>query len=298
MQARRLKDLTGRFGIAMAFTLVLAVPCAAFAQTTTQPPASDVVTGSTATPAETTVAAPAPSAPSSTPRWTGVYVGVLFGQARNTSAATTTTVFSPTGYFASSSVPAIATAGAQTLDAKQATGGFEGGFNVEGGPIVFGVEFDWDRMKFNTSQASTATYPCCAPTAFTVTQSITTTYLTTLRGRLGVAAGPVLIYGTGGVAWTNPDYETVFTDTFATAHENGGVSGKVHTGIWGGGLEVQANHHVSFKGEFLRAEFDPLTTTSSNLTAFTPAIAFPSNVFTHSTTFILKTFRFGVNIGF
>jgi outer membrane immunogenic protein len=43
----------------------------------------------------------------------------------------------------------------------------------------------------------------------------------------------------------------------------------------------------SVKGEYLYANFDTVSGTSTNLTAFAPAIAFPSNPFTHS--FDLKT---------
>jgi outer membrane immunogenic protein len=48
--------------------------------------------------------------------WTGFYVGVNAGGAWGPSDPTTTTVFSPAGYFALSSVGAIATAGAQRAD--------------------------------------------------------------------------------------------------------------------------------------------------------------------------------------
>ena len=44
----------------------------------------------------------------------GFYLGANVGGANGNSDAQTTTVFSPTGYFAASSVPAIATAGAST----------------------------------------------------------------------------------------------------------------------------------------------------------------------------------------
>ena len=43
--------------------------------------------------------------------FSGFYVGVNAGGASGTSDVTTTTIFSPTGYFAASSVPAIAIAG-------------------------------------------------------------------------------------------------------------------------------------------------------------------------------------------
>ena len=59
--------------------------------------------------------APVLKAPAYSPayNWTGWYIGLNAGGAWGRFNAATTTIFSPTGYFAQSSVPAIAAAGAQ-----------------------------------------------------------------------------------------------------------------------------------------------------------------------------------------
>ena len=46
--------------------------------------------------------------------WKGFYAGGNAGDTLGRATANTTTVFSPTGYFAASSVPAIAAAGGRT----------------------------------------------------------------------------------------------------------------------------------------------------------------------------------------
>src|SRR5215471_1317308 len=153
----------------------------------------------------------------------GFYVGANLGGNTGNSDAKTSTVFSPTGYFASSSVPAIATAGAQNLSPSGFIGGGQAGYNFQHNAFVLGFEIDFGSMSLSDSKSATATYPCCAPTAFTITQTVNTDWLFTLRPRVGFTGGPVLIYGTGGLAMTNLNYQALFTDTFATAHENGGV---------------------------------------------------------------------------
>jgi len=227
----------------------------------------------------------------------GIYIGAYGGGNQGNSDAHTFTVFSPTGYFAQSSVPAIATVGNQHLTPSGASGGGTFGFNLQHHAFVFGAETDFGSMSMSASRSGSATYPCCAPTAFTVTQTVKTDWLFTGRGRLGFAAGPVLFYGTGGLAATNLNYQALFTDTFATAHENAGVEEKRKGWIAGGGAEVRLSNHWSIKGEFLHADFGQVQTTSTNLTA-PPGIPRPQNIFTHNADLTTHLFRGGLNYRF
>src|SRR5438552_10446021 len=100
--------------------------------------------------------------------WKGFYVGGNAGGAKGVSEEQTTTVFSPTGYFASSSVPAIAIAGDHFLSPRGFTGGGQFGYNVQASHFVLGGEVDFDSLNVSDRYSSSLTYPCCAPTAFTV----------------------------------------------------------------------------------------------------------------------------------
>ena len=104
--------------------------------------------------------------------WTGFYVGVNAGGAWNTSNATTATVFSPTGYFALTSVPAIAIAGNQNINRSGFTGGLTAGYNWQASNWVVGIESDFNYFGVKGSTSATALYPCCAPTNFTVNSSV------------------------------------------------------------------------------------------------------------------------------
>jgi outer membrane immunogenic protein len=156
-------------------------------------------------------------------------------------------------------------------------------------------------MHVSDDFVSTALYPCCAPTNFTIKQTVKTSYLFTARPRIGIASGPVMVYGTGGVAMTNFDYSENFIDTFATAHESASTSSKLTGWTGGGGVEfkVGGGGHWSIKAEYLFADFGSgVKTTSTNLTAFTPPSAFPSNIFTHQADLTQNLFRTGINFRF
>ena len=102
----------------------------------------------------------------------GIYIGAYAGGSQGNSDTHTFTVFSPVGYFATTSVPAIGTVGNQHLSPSGFSGGGTFGFNVQHHAFVFGGETDFGSMNLSASRTGTATYPCCAPTSFTVTQTV------------------------------------------------------------------------------------------------------------------------------
>jgi outer membrane immunogenic protein len=53
--------------------------------------------------------------------------------------------------------------------------------------LVFGVEADYDYLGLRGNATSSALYPCCAPTGFTVNSSAHANWLVTARPRLGYA---------------------------------------------------------------------------------------------------------------
>jgi outer membrane immunogenic protein len=228
----------------------------------------------------------------------GFYVGANAGGAFGRFNVDTSPTFSPTGYFAATSTPAITAASGQKIEPNGFTVGGQAGYNWQWETVVFGLEWDFGKMDLSGSTTATQTYPCCAPTAFTVTQTAETSWLMTARPRVGVAFGHALFYGTAGGAFTNVKYTALFTDTFATAHESASLEDKRAGWVVGAGGEFAITHHLSFKGEYLYAGFGTSTVTSNNLTAFTPPIAFPTNIFTHTVSLHAKIARAGINFRF
>jgi outer membrane immunogenic protein len=231
--------------------------------------------------------------------WTGFYVGVNGGGAWGHSDMSTSTIFDPAGYFATTSPPAINAVGAQHINTSGGTFGGQLGFNRQFGAAVLGIEADIEWLGLTGSATGSGIYPCCAPTGFTVTSSMKTDWLFTLRPRLGFAADHWLFYVTGGLAVGDVKSNFVFTDTFATALETASISQTKVGWTAGVGAEYAVAGPWSVKVEYLHVDLGTVSTTSNNLTAFgPPRIPFPTNVFSHSSSLTSDIVRAGINMRF
>jgi outer membrane immunogenic protein len=241
----------------------------------------------------------APIAPPSAYSWTGFYIGATAGGAWGNFDPQTSTVFSPTGYFATTSVTAVTAAGTQSIKPGGFTGGFEAGYNWQSSNIVYGLEGDIESFRLKgSSNSGPVVYPCCAPTSFIVSSNASTNWLATARGRVGVANNNWLFFATGGAAFTHLSGNFAFSDTFATAAESGSVSSTRAGWTAGGGVEAGLWGNWSIKAEYLYVDFGRISANSTNLTAFTPVVAFPTNVFTHSVDLKANIARLGLNYRF
>jgi opacity protein-like surface antigen len=92
--------------------------------------------------------------------------------------------------------------------ADQSRGGFQGGgqigFNRAAGPVVWGLEGDFDGLTQSYTTFESVNLP---PTALTTgantvaIQRVTPKWTTSIRGRVGMPFGRSLLYVTGGPAW-------------------------------------------------------------------------------------------------
>ena len=232
-------------------------------------------------------AAPAVAGPSD---WTGPYVGANVGGAFG--SAEVATVTGAGGYFASTSKTSIAANGASSLSPTGFTGGLEAGFNQQNGDWVVGVEADIDALTLNKSTSVTVTYPCCAPSSYTLTQGVKTTWLFTARPRVGWVTGGALIYATGGVAITDFHSQATFTDTFQPVTENGSKTTTRTGWTLGGGVEAAIDPKWSLKAEYLYADFGKVNATG----ALSPAVF--GQVMNHTAKLNTSIVRFGLNMRF
>ncbi|MEO1793407.1 MAG: hypothetical protein AAFU50_02230 [Pseudomonadota bacterium] len=110
------------------------------------------------------------------------------------------------------------------------SGGLHFGFNAHHGRVVYGVENDWTFGR-------------------------TVDFLTTLRGRMGVASHRTFVYGTAGLA--------VMRRRFDGGPEGGANFADLDLGdddvevgfLIGGGLEFKVGHNISLGGEALYHHF-------------------------------------------
>jgi len=230
--------------------------------------------------------------------WSGVYVGGYAGITVGRTGVNTSTIFDSNGYFLSSSVPAVNAAGARTIESNGFTGGGQIGYNKQFGRFVVGAEADFGAHRINKEILSGDEYPCCV-SQFEIAQSVKTNWLFTARPRVGVTAGPSLLYATGGLAMTDVEYAAVFTDNDSDALETAEFK-KTRTGYAaGGGVEVKMSDRWSAKVEYLFADFGRVSGTSNNLTIVEEGtVAVPENTFTHSARVKTHNFRFGMNYRF
>ncbi len=126
------------------------------------------------------------------------------------------------------------------FSATDATGGGHAGINFGLGGIVIGLEAD---ANLDGVEATFAT-------AGGGTGALSTDWNGTIRGRVGVPLGPVLLYATAGYAWT----ETSLSETsaaggsFSSSHTFSGV-------VYGAGLESYVLPNLSLRLEALRYDY-------------------------------------------
>ncbi|RXT45049.1 outer membrane protein [Bradyrhizobium betae] len=231
--------------------------------------------------------------------WTGFYVGGNVGGQWGSADLNTSTVWTPAGYFATSSVPAIGTVGAQGANSSSVTGGFTAGYNWQVNHAVLGLEGDINYFGFKGSASGSAVYPCCAPTAFTVSSQVSADWLATIRGRIGFLAAPTwLLYATGGAAIAEVKGNFNFTDTFSAATESAAIRDTRVGWTAGVGTEYAFGGGWSLKAEYLYVDLGRSTATSTNLVTFAGTAPSPSNVYTHSVDLKSNIVRVGVNYKF
>jgi outer membrane immunogenic protein len=238
-------------------------------------------------------------APAPLYNWTGFYVGGNLGGQWGSADPTTSTVYSPSGYFAMSSVPAINGVGSQHVNSSSVTGGFTAGYNWQVNNAVFGLEGDINYFGFKGSASGSAVYPCCTWSGFTVASSVSADWLATIRGRIGFLATPNwLLYATGGVAIADVRGDFTFTDTYAAATESGAIRDTRIGWTAGLGSEYAVGNGWSVKAEYLYVDLGRTSVTSANLTTLILPFAFPSNPYTHSVDLKSNIVRVGVNYKF
>jgi outer membrane immunogenic protein len=218
------------------------------------------------------VSGAAAAQPTSAPDWSGPYIGLNGGYNwGKTTTRSDTTVNQLSGVNAGAGAVTVApsTYGSSgRFDNNGWTAGGLLGLNIQSGPLVWGVEGDFDGMWARHGQTSVTTLPATGLTTgstVTVNRSTDPSWIATVRGRLGFGLDHVLLYGTGGVAFADlrnresfayvptvtPGVTTQNPGATYGPYSSGGGSSGVRTG-WtaGGGVEFLASNNVTLGAEY------------------------------------------------
>ena len=195
---------------------------------------------------------PPPAAPAFS--WTGVYFGLNAGWLGANNALVNQTTPGVDPGVDVQGLAALAS-GVFSLGNKSGfIGGAEIGYNYQFSNWVAGIEADIQGIAgqaVNGSIASTS-----GTLSSTLTGSMDTRWLGTLRGRLGVLPAPtVLVYGTGGLAYSEVQATTSLTQSDTSGFSGSGTGDDfayLVTG-WtaGGGVEWMFTQNWSAKLEYL-----------------------------------------------
>jgi outer membrane immunogenic protein len=159
--------------------------------------------------------------------------------------------------------------GANSGNASSWLAGAHAGYNWQRGGVVFGFETDFQGTHLNSSANSGLNYQPAFPAAFFLlpnpsdfaTSSSVIDWYGTVRGRLGWAFGPWLLYGTAGFAYgdvsLNSSFKTVGILTSAQTSE-------IRPGVvFGGGVDYQVSPNLIFNILYQHVDLGSLSVSSS-----------------------------------
>jgi outer membrane immunogenic protein len=256
--------------------------------------------------------------------WSGCYVGVNAGGTRAQNNAD----LSPAGLYlaAPGALPPpningtgdlpsdiVALSHSYAISNTGWEAGGQVGCNVQWGMAVLGVEGDWQWT--NTSTSADASFAGITPVgqnggffipSHTEHVDVTQRWFATARVRAGFAPWErVLVYGTGGVAWTNFQSNTAVVFATAANPFAAAFSGATHIGsastnqvgwVAGGGIEWALTNNWSVKAEYLYLRFDSFSYLSPLVAASLPFA--PGYAWNTTITLREQVVRVGVNYKF
>ena len=163
----------------------------------------------------------------------------------------------------------VQSVGNNTFHNSGFTGGGQIGYNWQFGSLVTGVEWDFEYFNPKGSRTLVGAYAADA-VPFAFTQSSSGSWLTTLRGRIGLAQNNWLLYLTGGVAAAQMSFNSTFLDQETSPPRfSGGLASTVsvsqtrYGAVGGAGFEYGFTPNWSVRAEYLYLVIDRVSTTTT-----------------------------------
>jgi outer membrane immunogenic protein len=225
-------------------------------------------------------------------QWTGCYAGVNLGG--GTSGTNFSSSVDPGTHLLAADPDVVAASGGGGFNNIGVLGGGQAGCNWQTGTFVLGLEGDGDYFHSNPNFSNNTNTLSDGVTPFTLSQSLTTDFLATIRPRIGIAADRNLAYITGGVAFTHVSYTESYSDSAVPAGAGTATTAKYLAG-WtaGAGWEYAFAGQWTVRAEYLIAGFPKV----SAVGAITDA-AGGANTFHGSSDVTIQLLRAAVNFKF
>jgi outer membrane immunogenic protein len=235
-------------------------------------------------------------------RFSGAYAGLNAGVATGSSrfvtapncVATGAVFCAPTPTNALANGVLVAQAGTGLMHPTGFTGGLQAGYNWQAGALVYGGEVGFGALSLQRTAGASGGYRFFAgASAFSLSNSIDTDWLATLRGRIGVTVTPdLLLYAAGGLALTDINFTSIYLDNGGRTG-TGRISDRRAGWTYGGGAQWALNRNWSVRAEYLYADFGSvsLPVVVSQPTVGTQTMRVEAELWTHIV-------RFGVDYRF
>ncbi len=222
----------------------------------------------------------APAAPVVVPfSWTGFYVGGTVGAAWTKADVTMSTVNGANPLYATQDIPTLNAFGSPSMSQTNAIFGAKAGYNQQFGAFVLGVEGDISSFHFNRTVANAGNPFVTFPTSGSAQMStnVETSWLATIRGRVGFAADHWLFYGTGGAAFANVKYSNsykAFSPLGSGFDFETASASQTRTG-WaaGAGVDYALFPNVILSAEYLHVDLGSIPATGAVTTQASTATA-------------------------
>jgi outer membrane immunogenic protein len=230
--------------------------------------------------------------------WTGFYLGGTAGAAWTKADVSMSAVNGPGPLYFPADIPGLNAIGSPNLSSTNAIFGLKGGYNQQWGAWVLGIEGDISSFHSNPSVATAAVRPFSAfgfPNIFgfaNFSTNVGTSWLATIRPRVGYAMNNVLFYGTGGAAFANVKYSNSYMALSPLGagfdFETASASQTQVGWATGAGVDWAVSPHLILSAEYLHVDLGSITAAGGVTTQFNPALTATFNFSTKVTSDLVR----------
>jgi outer membrane immunogenic protein len=209
--------------------------------------------------------------------WTGFYVGGTAGVGWSRADVTMSTVNGAIPLYIPADIPGLNSIGSPGLSQSNAIFGAKAGYNQQWGAFVLGLEGDISWYRINRIASTLGSPFLTFPTGTaTFTTTVSTSWLATVRPRIGYAVDNALFYATGGAAFGDVKFSNAyrgFSPLGSGFEFEAATVSQTKTG-WaaGAGIDYAISPHLILSAEYLHVDLGSiaaagLVTTGSASTA-------------------------------